>query len=59
MYGNAQLGHDNEQRRALMTPLRENRDLLATRILAAFKTVAQLPHVNDKKIAAIDYCFGG
>ena len=59
MYGNAQLGHDNEQRRALMTPLRENRHLLATRILAGFKAAAQLPQVNANKIAAIGYCFGG
>ena len=59
MYGDAQLGHDNEQRRALLTPIVENRQLLADRMLAAFNTVCALPQVNTKKIAAIGYCFGG
>jgi dienelactone hydrolase len=59
MYGDARLGHTNEQRRALMTPLKENRERLATHILAAFNKATTLPQVNAKKIAAIGYCFGG
>jgi len=59
MYGKAQLGHDKTENRALMTPLMQNRDLLANRINAAFKALSQLPQVNQEKIAAIGYCFGG
>ena len=59
MFGEAQLGHDNVQRRALITPLIQNRQALVTRIRAAFDLLHQLPRVDNKKIAAIGYCFGG
>ena len=59
MYGDAKLGNDNDQRRALMTPLLQNRKLLADRMLVIFKTLCSLPQVNAEKIAAIGYCFGG
>ncbi|MFA5959993.1 MAG: dienelactone hydrolase family protein [Tatlockia sp.] len=59
MYGEAKLGKDKVERRALMTPFRENRDALKARVLAAFDTVAQLPQVNSNQIAALGYCFGG
>lgn len=59
MFGDAKLGHDKEQRRALMSPLLQNRQLLADRILTAYRTVASLPQTNPEKIAVIGYCFGG
>ncbi|MDP1602273.1 MAG: dienelactone hydrolase family protein [Legionella sp.] len=59
MYGNAKLGRDNTERRALMTPLREDRERLATRINAGFNALASLPFVDKTRIAAIGYCFGG
>ena len=59
MFGEAKLGHDKEQRRALMSPLLQNRQLLADRILTAYRTVASLPQTNPEKIAIIGYCFGG
>ena len=59
MFGEAKLGHDNDQRRALITPLMENRELVAERMLAAFNAVGTLPLVNTKKIAVLGYCFGG
>jgi dienelactone hydrolase len=59
MYGEAKLGQNNEQRRALMTPLVENRTLLADRMLAALNTVCSLPQVNNEKVAVLGYCFGG
>jgi dienelactone hydrolase len=59
MFGEAQLGHDNEQRKALITPLLENRLALVTRMRAAFDLMHQIPQVDCKKIAAIGYCFGG
>jgi dienelactone hydrolase len=59
MYGQAQLGGDKAERRALMTPLMQNRQKLVTRITAAFDSANQLPQVDNNKIAAIGYCFGG
>lgn len=59
MYGQAKLGKDKVEKRALMTPLREDRARLAARIVTAFNTVAQLPQVDPQKIAAMGYCFGG
>ena len=59
MFGNASLGEDNTQRRALITPLLENRQKLAARITAAFTTLVKLPQVDTTRIAAIGYCFGG
>jgi dienelactone hydrolase len=59
MYGQAKLGKDKKEKRALMTPLRENRKRLAARIVAAYDRAAQLPQVDATKIAAIGYCFGG
>lgn len=59
MYGQAKLGGTKIEKRALMTPLRQDRKRLTARVLAAFHTVAKLPQVNNKQIAAIGYCFGG
>lgn len=59
MYGQAKLGKDKVEKRALMTPLRQDRKRLAARMVAAFNTVAALPQVDPKKIAAMGYCFGG
>lgn len=59
MYGEAQLGHDKTECRALMTPFMEDRKKLVNRIAAAFTTFTQLPQVDNKRIAAIGYCFGG
>ena len=59
MYGEAKLGHNNEQCRALMTPLIQDRQLVTRRILAALKTVCSIPQVNAEKIATLGYCFGG
>lgn len=58
-YGQARLGKTKDEKRELMTPLRQNRAALTTRMLQAFNTVAQLKEVNNSKIAALGYCFGG
>lgn len=59
MYGNAKLGKDKIENRALMTPFRENRQKLVERIQAAFNAACQLLPVDNEKMAAIGYCFGG
>ncbi len=59
MYGQARLGKTKDEKRELMTPLRENRGALSTRMLAAFNTVSKLAEVDSSKVAALGYCFGG
>jgi len=59
MFGEAKLGHDNEQRRALITPFMQDRQQLLSRIRAAYTLAHQLPQIDKTKIAAIGYCFGG
>ena len=59
MYGEAKTGQTTEERRALLSPIMENRPLVTTRMLAAYQTALALPWVNPTKIAAIGYCFGG
>lgn len=59
MYGNARLGKNKTENRALMSPLREERKKLVSRIRSAFDAAGQLSCVDQKNIAAIGYCFGG
>jgi dienelactone hydrolase len=59
MYGKGKLGQTDEECGALMRPFIENRASTQRRMLAALKTVALLPWVDDSKIAAIGFCFGG
>lgn len=59
VYGQAQLAFDKEEKRALMTPFVNDRQLLIKRIKSAFDLLTELPQVDKKNIAAIGYCFGG
>jgi dienelactone hydrolase len=59
VYGGCQLGRDKVENKALMTPFVENRADVASRMLAAFKKVCDMPVVDEQNIAAIGYCFGG
>ena len=59
MFGDAKLGQTNDEKMALITPLMADRNKLAARILAAYTTALALPAVDNAKIAAIGYCFGG
>lgn len=59
MYGKGKLGQTDAECGALMQPFVEDRALLQQRILAALKTAKLLPWVDDSKIAAIGFCFGG
>lgn len=59
MYGKGVLGTSIEENSQLMTPFVKNRVLLQQRITAALRAVKLLPWVDDKKIAAIGFCFGG
>lgn len=59
MYGKGILGENPEQNAKLMGPFMENRAMLQQRILASLYSVKLLPWVDDSKIAAIGFCFGG
>lgn len=59
MYGQGVLGANPEENAALMQPFIDDRQLLQQRINAAFYAVRLLPWVDDSKIAAIGFCFGG
>ena len=59
MYGKGVRGSSPEQNAQLMQPFMDDRAMLQKRILAALHAVKLLPWVNEKKIAAIGFCFGG
>jgi dienelactone hydrolase len=59
MYGKGVLGTSPEQNMALMQPFMNDRAMLQQRIKAALLAVKLLPWVDDSKIAAIGFCFGG
>ncbi|MGC1182144.1 dienelactone hydrolase family protein [Legionella sp.] len=59
MYGQALTASAKDEKRALMSPLMNDRNRLVKRIKAAFDALIQLPQVDKKNIAAIGYCFGG
>ncbi len=59
MYGKGVLGSSVEENAKLMQPFMEDRKMLRKRIYAALNAVKLLPWVDDNKIAAIGFCFGG
>jgi dienelactone hydrolase len=59
MYGKGILGSGPEENARLMQPLMEDRAMLQKRMQAALHAVKSLPWVDDGKIAAIGFCFGG
>jgi dienelactone hydrolase len=59
MYGKGVSGTSPEQNMKLMQPFIDNRAMLQQRIKAALLAVKLLPWVDDSKIAAIGFCFGG
>lgn len=59
LYGEGILGRSNEECEALIAPFVEDRKFLQSRILAAFEAAKKLPVVDQEKIGAIGFCFGG
>ncbi|MDD5123734.1 dienelactone hydrolase family protein, partial [Methylovulum sp.] len=59
MYGQGVLGTSQEENSRLMQPFMDDRAMLQKRIQAALSTVRLMPWVDDNKIAAIGFCFGG
>ena len=59
MYGKGILGADAEACAKLMEPFMADRQLIKKRMQAALLAVKLMPWVDDSKIAAIGFCFGG
>lgn len=59
MYGEGRLADTLEQKKALMAPLVNDRLLLKSRIESALDTVRGMAEVDNQRIAAIGFCFGG
>jgi dienelactone hydrolase len=59
MFGKGKRGTTNEECSALITPLVQDRVLLARRVTAALTTVKGLPEVDARRVAAMGFCFGG
>jgi dienelactone hydrolase len=59
IYGKDILGSSKEENAKLMQPFMADRVKLQQRMKAALAAVKQLPWVDDCKIAAIGFCFGG
>ncbi len=59
MYGKGVLGGGAEENSALMQPFMENRSMLQQRILAGLQAGKGLREVNQNKIVAMGFCFGG
>ncbi len=59
MYGKGVLGSNPEQNMQLMQPFMTDRAMLQKRMQAALTAVKLMPWVDDSKIAAIGFCFGG
>jgi dienelactone hydrolase len=59
MYGNGKTGSNNDENAALMNPFMEDRSLLKDRIFASLETIRSLDRVDNEKIGAIGFCFGG
>uniref|UniRef100_A0A914EL20 Dienelactone hydrolase domain-containing protein n=1 Tax=Acrobeloides nanus TaxID=290746 RepID=A0A914EL20_9BILA len=60
VYGKGKRGTTREESHALMKPYSENRSTLCkNRLFAALNHVKSLNFVDQKKISAIGFCFGG
>lgn len=59
LYGEGVVGEGPEQAFALMTPLRDDPDVLRRRVGAALSALAAVPNVDGAQLGAIGYCFGG
>ncbi len=59
MYGKGVLGSGPDENAQLMQPFMADRAMLQKRMKAALDAVKLMPWVDDTKIAAIGFCFGG
>jgi dienelactone hydrolase len=59
LYGKGRRGSDRESGLALMAPFREDRAFLQARMASLLETARGLPEIDESRVAAIGFCFGG
>lgn len=59
MYGEGKIGKTDDEKIALMSPLKNDRQALRQRILSAFDKAKSLPNADSEKVGVIGFCFGG
>ena len=59
IYGNGKVAADTQEATALAKTYKSDRGLLRARVNAALDTLKAQPNVDNKRLAAIGYCFGG
>jgi dienelactone hydrolase len=59
LYGKGVVGNTTEECQGLMNPLVGDRARLRALLLATVEVVAALPQVDETRVAAIGFCFGG
>lgn len=59
MYGKGVLGSGPEENAKLMQPFIDNRGVLQQRMILALDTLKTLGEVDENRVAAMGFCFGG
>lgn len=59
LYGKGVLGASVEENAGLMQPFLDDRAMLQSRLTASLETLKSQPEVDESRVAAIGYCFGG
>ncbi len=59
LYGKAVLGSGPDENAALMTPFLDDRPMLQKRLLLSLEAMRNQPEVDESRVAAIGFCFGG
>jgi dienelactone hydrolase len=59
LYGKGKRGGSLEENAALMQPLLDDRGLLQRRLASSLETAREQREVDESKMAAIGFCFGG
>ena len=59
LYGKGQRGGSKEENSALMQPLLDDREMLQRRMSIALDTLRRQKEVDDARVAAMGFCFGG
>ena len=59
MYGKGILGQGVDENANLMQPFMDDRELLQRRMILAFDTIQHQNQVDENKVAAMGFCFGG